>query len=434
MGRPEARKNVTGMIEWLILVNTLFIANRFTWLCPFEINKPTFWCENGTVAGEFFFYMALAAAVLIFLHGSPLRSVWERAWRRNAILALFLLVCLSSTLWSESAVHTLYRFFVVLFSAIIASYLGIRYRDSDWIRIIAWFTGVTVLLSFLLVWLLPGAAIMSTLGLVGAWRGAFSHKNYAGSIVAYGASVLALAFFVYRRPVIRILVALLFAAAVVFIYLTRSATGVLVLAFQLALLAALLMWRRFRESLRRPHYLAFAGILLFGALLAILFRDAGLGLLGRNASLTGRIPLWVWVIAQVRHHNVWFGYGLWTVWRFPEFTTRAGIEAGWPYPIIDSHNGYLDVLLYLGVFGLTVFLALVTQTVWRAASHLWSRGDLHSFWMVMTVGYVLVANLTVSFFFQFETFHWLLLVAVLFGTSLPRQAATPAASMRSVQA
>jgi O-antigen ligase len=400
--------------EGLILVVSLLISNRFSWLCVFEINKPVFWCENGTVVTEFFVYLGLVLLLLVMLLRSPLRRPWEEAWRRNPILIAFLLWCAASAFWSVSPIHTVYRVSVVLFSALVASYLGIRYSDSEWIKILMWFSGAAILLSYLLVWLLPGAAIMSTLGLEGAWRGAFSHKNYAGSIVAYGTSVLALALVLQTRRAARMALGALIVLAAIFIHFTLSATGMLVLVVLLALLAAGLLWQKHRALLDRRHYVAAGFLLAAAATLGIIFRDVLLRLLGRSPTFTGRIPLWTFVIAEVREHNPWLGYGLWTVWRIPEFCIRAGHEAGWAIPIIDAHNGYLDILLYLGAIGLLLFLLLLAQTAWRVTQYLRRSHSPASMWVLITLGYLLVTNLAISFFFQFETFHWLLLVAVIF--------------------
>jgi O-antigen ligase len=119
----------------------------------------------------------------------------------------------------------------------------------------------------------------------------------------------------------------------------------------------------------------------------------------------------------VLHHNPWLGYGLWTVWRFQNFRREAQAAVGWPIEVIDAHNGFMDVLLFLGFVGLVMLLAVIARALWCAVADAVRGASVDSLWPLLTVGYVVTANLTISFFFQFESFHWFLLVAVMFAAS-----------------
>jgi hypothetical protein len=122
------------VFEVLVVVSTLLVANRFTWLCAFEIHRPVYWCEYGTFSDELLVYLALAVIVLVLLARSPLRGTWIAAWRRNALIIAFVAWCGASALWSVSPVHTAYRFLVVVCGTVVASNLGVRHRAAGWIR------------------------------------------------------------------------------------------------------------------------------------------------------------------------------------------------------------------------------------------------------------------------------------------------------------
>lgn len=414
------------VVEWLILLMALILSNRLTWLCMFEINKPLFSCQYGNPSDEFLAYLIILALVLFALTRNGFRSAFSSAWRQNWLLIVFLLFCLSSVFWTISIVLTVYKSLLVIVSAVIASYLGIRYRESDWLKIILWFSAISVVLSYILVWILPGAAIMTTYGLEGDWRGVFSHKNYMGAIIAYGASIIALSFFVYPQRRARIMMTVLFVLSVILIVLSRSATGLILFVLLLGLLFFCLALYKWGDVIKPVHYIGFAVIVLMIGLLIFANLNTIMGLLGRDTGLTGRVPLWVYLWDKTQRKNIWLGYGLGTIWYSEDFRVQAGNDLGWSFQVVNGHNGFVDILLYLGVVGLGLFILLVFQAIWRAVSSARKRISLYSFWTLLTLAYVILANLTISFFFQFETFHWVLLVVILFiSTPLSEKAPIP---------
>ena len=170
------RTQLRPVVEVLVIAATLVISNRYTWLCVFEIHRPVYWCEYGSFSDELLVYFVLLVAVVALLVRSPLHGTWAAAWRENPALIGFTAWCVASVGWSVSPTHTVYRSLVALFATVVASYMGIRYGSAGWMRILVWFAAVTTVLSFLLVWFHPQAAVMSTSGLVGAWRG-FSRRE-----------------------------------------------------------------------------------------------------------------------------------------------------------------------------------------------------------------------------------------------------------------
>ena len=97
--------------------------------------------------------------------------------------------------------------------------------------------------------------------------------------------------------------------------------------------------------------LAWCGVAAAVALLV--FPGDVFALMGRDLSLTGRVPLWQAVLPEIgRAPLLGYGYaGFWSadsptvqmIWRY----------AGWSAP--DAHSSYLDILLQLGAVGLALF-------------------------------------------------------------------------------
>ena len=100
--------------------------------------------------------------------------------------------------------------------------------------------------------------------------------------------------------------------------------------------------------------------------LVIVFRDALVEAMGRNATLSGRVEIWhaVWPFVMQRP---WLGWGyeaFWRGWTGPSYQVSAAVH----FLVFHAHNGYLDLWLQTGIVGLGLFAAAYAQAwlrVWR---------------------------------------------------------------------
>ena len=89
--------------------------------------------------------------------------------------------------------------------------------------------------------------------------------------------------------------------------------------------------------------------------------DTVLAWSGRDPTLTGRTLLWHEVWELVRERPL-LGYGYGAFWAESSEPASLLWEAiGWAVP--TAHNGYLELLLELGVVGLTLFVLSVSTTI-----------------------------------------------------------------------
>jgi O-antigen ligase len=79
----------------------------------------------------------------------------------------------------------------------------------------------------------------------------------------------------------------------------------------------------------------------------------------------------------------------------------------------------MDILLYIGIVGLTIFLANVILMIVRTIRFAFHRRTLECFFPLVILFYAVVANITYSLFFELETFVWILMVASLFLATRP---------------
>jgi O-antigen ligase len=119
---------------------------------------------------------------------------------------------------------------------------------------------------------------------------------------------------------------------------------------------------------------------------------------GRDWTLTGRTLIWqeTWELLQRRPL---LGYGYGAFWaEDSEVASRVQEGVGWETP--SAHNGYLDLLLELGVIGLAFFGLSTCTTILRMFANAWSiHWTLLLSWCAL-LSFVLIYNLVESAMLQ----------------------------------
>jgi O-antigen ligase len=131
--------------------------------------------------------------------------------------------------------------------------------------------------------------------------------------------------------------------------------------------------------------------------------------LGRDPSLTGRVPLWKAIIPMALEKPV-LGYGYGAFWlgsAGPSVWVWTAI--GWR--AVHGHNGYLDLWLDLGIVGLALGTLLLGQVVVRNFRHVmgaWTGAD-PVFWASFGL-FIALYNFAESTFLKPNSLYWVLLV------------------------
>jgi exopolysaccharide production protein ExoQ len=369
------------------------------------------------VAGaELLVALCLAAIVLALLHRARLLRDFVGAWRQNVPLAVLAAFALLSVLWSVSSFVSLYKWGMFALATLVGSYLGVRLRSRGVLRVLFWYGAALAILSTLTALLLPQVGRMLFTPYDGAWRGVFWHKNHLGTVIAL-LSIISLYRLeeAYRQHRSRMLLdGSVYVLEVVLVLLSRSATGMLVLLAGAALSCLAYAWQRTRDRWRRPHYLAALAAAAVVLILLLAFSDQLLTVLGKEGTLSGRLPMWKYVLAAYVSQRPALGYGLGAFWDSP--ANRAAVQqaVNWGYAVQIGDNGWLDVLLGLGGIGLGLFvlvqLAMLTGCIRKVGQ---GRAFVDSLPLVFLLA-ALLANVAFSLFFETESGVWLVLVALLF--------------------
>jgi exopolysaccharide production protein ExoQ len=345
-------------------------------------------------------------------------------WRKNWVLGVFVLLALLSTFWSMGGTVTLFRALELLLATLAASYLGVRYLPEQLMEFVFWFGVVLLILCIAIVYSAPATGVMDWQPYNGAWRGIYWNRNHLASITALLNAIFLLRCIMAltNRNSKGLLDGFFYLLSLVVLYYAKSATGfILAAALHLFIFCAWL-WLRISDKLQKKHYLAIAGVSITGLVLVLANLDFVFGLFNRSTSLTGRVPLWQAILNNAVLPHPWLGNGFGAAWSFESFRVMIMENAGWTAQPLIADNGYLDILLHLGVSGLGIFLVVFFTLLVRSVRYGIGQKTLNGFFPLLIAVYALIANVSFSMFAETEVFVWMLIVAALFMT-ITRQSA-----------
>lgn len=337
--------------------------------------------------------LAHGRAILAALVGTPL-------------LPLLVLLVAASTVWSVLPPISGRRALAFTTFSLLGVILAVRWSPCELVERLLWLALFVVAVSLAFQLALPDLSRMSD----GAWRGAFTHKNGLGHVTSF-AIVILLVGLRYRLAPRALLAAGLFAAVLLLIG-SRSATSLLVTILAAGLF--LLLGRGELEPLAKAALVSLAvAVLALLGLWILLDPQAAVALLGRDLTLTGRLPLWEHVLARITERP-WTGWGYQAYWAVPAFADYVVLTLGWPAP--NAHSGYLEVALGLGWPGLALTLLLLGQALVRALRTFAADDRALGETALLLVVALLVRNLTESELLQQSGLLWLLLATLLVRT------------------
>lgn len=349
-------------------------------------------------------FVFLTAGVFIMRRWrSFVRGIPDCKW---AIVVVAL--ALASALWAADPPFAIRKGLIFLATTMFGIYFGTRYRRHEQVILILWAVGLLAVMSISMVVLFPQYGIDHFVH-PGDWRGVFITKNTMARVVVLGVVALCCS---PRRwlgtgvPWFVCLVA--FSALIV---LSGSATALVtgVLLFALTRMYRLI---RLPVTTRIPILMASLLVSVLIVTAVIEQREVLLALLGRDATLTGRVPLWNSVLASIGGRPL-LGYGFDSFWNGMAGPSAAIVIAvGWVPPY--AHNGFLDICLDLGVVGLLAFGTGFVMRFRSAILEYRALGYRSALWPLAFLSFLLLYNLTDSTILHpLISLHWALYTASL---------------------
>lgn len=304
--------------------------------------------DNGAVH-RIFYLTAILFAIWCFLKKHfPLNI-------NAGFLAIFLLFTSISTSWSDHAgdifrslKHAIYLLLFFSISYVFKNEILTRHRLFKLFVMVCCLSAL-----FNIGWFYRNVTF--TTRLIPTW-GADNIIDYAGFLS------LAVIFSVYlltrehkqrNRLVYSIMLVVLVAGVVL------SQSRMPMLALVLALFTLLLRYKK--------------GLIIYGLLLSLILIGVFSlypGIISRdavNGAPSPRIFTWLYVIQQIREHNLWFGFGYGHT--FAQYFAPRDITYN------NAHGVFSSMLYYTGIIGLLLFLSYATNTFWLAI-RIWKQDPL----------------------------------------------------------
>jgi len=298
---------------------------------------------------------ALAFAGLIW----KARDV-SRVCLRLPFLMALLALCALSFLWSIDPGLSMRRSFAIVMTTVAGLYIGTRYSWQ------------TLLRAFALTWIIVGIVSLFTAVLVpsfgrmqevheGAWQGLYFEKNQLGGHMARAAVFAGFLTIMDQKYRWQWAGALLLSIALVL--LSTSKSSLLGLAVGLGILV-MALWMK--QGLRIGLVTLWFSVCVGGFITAIVLFAPELvfGLLGRDATLTGRTDIWI-ALADNIEQKPWLGYGYGAFWA-PDSAPGNWVRDALQWDAPTAHNGWFEVTIALGFVGLAFLTLDFLITVGRA--------------------------------------------------------------------
>jgi exopolysaccharide production protein ExoQ len=272
---------------------------------------------------------------------------------------------------------------------------------------------VLVTASLMMVSLFPEYTVVRDFRGLDQWNGIFGWKMPFGTLMGF--TVILFLFRLldfkglnWKRRVSSLV---LYGLGWVLLVKSQSATellGVIAVHFVILLGGLYLIWG---HVLRRVHWWLLAGIMVIGILMAWFERDLLLGLVGREVTFTGRLPLWASLEPAIRE-RIFFGYGFGEAfWKNEVYYLPIWKLNAWQ-PVF-AHNGYIEAVIDNGIPGLMLWILVLVQVGYLSLRYFVQNHNLPALFFFSWFILIIVMNVGNNHLGSYETFTILLLMISL---------------------
>ena len=352
--------------------------------------------------------MLICSLIILLLISTRFSDVARTLITRRLILVLPVLAFVS-VFWSRNPTHTIVDATNLTLTTLFVAYLYVRYPAERLLWFMTLSAAVSLILSAMAVVFFPSIGIDAYQQ--NAWRGIlWQRNNCATACVFY--LVIGLQYRA-RVPLEYTLRGIVLLLSLVFIVMSGSRTGWGLAVFALVISYGL----RFASSLDSLHRIVLCMAALILSLVAVIalafhFKEA-LALFGKDPTLTQRTVIWAEALMSIAKHPL-VGYGYSAFWAgLSGESMQSVLVTGWMEA--QAQNGYLDVLLQLGLLGLVPLVWMIARGLIHSRRALRER-RLTPTICTATVFLIvmMVENITESSFLVSEGLLWFYMLLAVF--------------------
>jgi exopolysaccharide production protein ExoQ len=384
---------------WLAIVPVLFIT-----LSGWIVTDATpiafrFTAMEDESVGRRLVRLACSFLILLLI-STRFRAVLQLC-RQAKFLLFFPALATVSIMWSRNQSHSLIDALTLWLSTLFAFYIYLKYPREKVLLLLNLGAFIILLLCVLSVTAFPNVGIDPYHE--DAWRAVFGQRN---TCAVNCTLFLTLGLHMEARGVVeRCMKMSVIVLSTFFTFMSASRTGWLLAVLAIIVTYGLRFVARFR-SLERILFLMVLTIptVVLGFLIFNNFTQI-LAAMDKDATMTQRTVIWAQVIPSIAKHP-FIGYGYSGFWQgLNGESMQAILTTGWMEG--QAQNGYLDVLLQLGLAGLIPVIVLFLRAGAQGFAALeQKRMDSTTLWAIALMPVILVGNIGESTLVQSLNSSW----------------------------
>ena len=355
-------KKIEGLKRFFVYL--IFLSMPNIMLIGFILIQPSVLVTPVLDANKTVFRILLYGSAIILL--KPWFKTFPKSLKvcfKDPVRGFFLALVVISSLWSASPLYSLASSLIFIAITAIAAHIGMTHSWKEIFEYLKWSLLSIAVLSFLTSTLAPAIGIHDK-----GWRGVLEHPNRLGILMALSITVWLIN--LLETPRQKVLSAVVILLSTVTMLFTNSATSIVLLITMIVVLGIVRIARTtgLRMAVICSTFAIIIGVIVASIISANL--DAILSALGKNRSLSGRGSIWPLLFqAVMKKPLLGYGYvGFWQGWQGeddPSNFVRQAVHWG----VGHAHNGFLEVLLQLGLIGTIILVGMLLRDFFRALLH-----------------------------------------------------------------
>jgi exopolysaccharide production protein ExoQ len=331
--------------------------------------------------------------VLYFIAFCLLALRWQKTLytiSQGWLIWLLIGFSITSIIWSALPSITFNRLVALCGTVLFSIYFSSRFTIKEQLELIAWTFGIGAIMSLVFALALPQYGQMASIH-AGLWRGVYNNKNVLGKTMGITSVVFLI---LAQRKDEQRWIYWGFLGLSIFLLIMSKASSPLINLTVVIMAFFLLQTFRWQYALMVP---ALSGIALIGFVLHSILvsnADAVASLFEKDLTFTGRTDLWPLVIDKIEQQP-WLGYGFGAFWNGREGPSKYVWDAIF-FEAPNAHNGFLDILLELGIVGLTIYALQFFVCFVNSLTYIRFNQTSDGLWPGLLLLYIVLSNLTES--------------------------------------
>lgn len=293
-----------------------------------------------------------------------------------------------------------------------ATYFASRFNIRQQMRVIAITLAIAAFFSMFYALAVPSVGLHVGDKFDGAWKGIYSQKNVLSSVMALTMLVFFILSIANRNRTERLLARCGLLFSIMLIILSTSLSGLLVfIALLIIVLASrVFRWRGYESVL----LLDVVGMIVLGTVtyLSGTWQDIVVSM-GKDPTLSARTLIWEGSMDTLMARSPLVGFGrsaFWVPGNDAAFEIGALSHRG--FVPSHGHNGYVDVLMDLGLVGFGLFVLGLLITFGMALRRAYRATEPEDLWPFAFLTLMMIYNMTESLLMWRTSLYWVVYMIV----------------------